>query len=700
MTPPSLTVLGIETSCDETAAAVVRWGEGRAAVLSSVVLSQDAAHAPFGGVVPEIAARSHVEAIDGVVARALAEAGLGVAELDGVAATAGPGLVGGVMVGLAFAKAVAVARGLPLIAVNHLEGHALSPRLEADFAYPYLLLLVSGGHCQLLDVGGIGACQRLGSTIDDAAGEAFDKIGVALGLDYPAGPALERLAEGGDGARFALPRPMDGREGSDFSFSGLKTAAARLAARLETPAERRDLAAGVQAEIARQLAERTGRAMTLYARAHPGEAPAPGDRRRGGGQSPRPRRARGAGGRTRLRLRRPAAGLVHRQRGDDRAGRRGTLGGGPDQSARRRRPAALAAGRDGRAAASDAPGRAQGSEGVKVGREDGAMKRVGIIGGGAWGTALAQVARRAGLDVILWARESEVAEAIATRHENPMFLPGVALDPAIAATTRLADVSAADFILAVAPAQHLRAVLGELAADLRPATPIVICAKGIEQGTLALMSEVVADSAPSAARAVLSGPSFAAEVAAGLPTAVTLAAADPDLARTLAEAIASPAFRPYVSADMIGAEAGGAIKNVLAIACGVAEGRAMGRSAIAALITRGFAELTRLAVALGGEAETVAGLCGLGDLVLTCSSPLSRNMSLGMALGRGESLAAALAGKLSVAEGAASAPAVVALAQRLGVEVPICAAVSAILAGDLAVADAIAALLARPLRRE
>ncbi len=328
------------------------------------------------------------------------------------------------------------------------------------------------------------------------------------------------------------------------------------------------------------------------------------------------------------------------------------------------------------------------------------MKRVGIIGGGAWGTALAQVCRRAGLEVILWAREAEVAEAIAARHENPMFLPGVALDPAIVATTRLADVSGADFILAVVPAQHLRAVMVELAPDLRPGTPVVICAKGIEQRTLALMSEVVGESAPAAARAVLSGPSFAAEVAAGLPTAVTLAAADPALAQALAEAIASPAFRPYVSADMIGAEAGGAIKNVLAIACGVAEGRAMGRSASAALITRGFAELTRLAVALGGEAETVAGLCGLGDLVLTCSSPLSRNMSLGMALGRGESLEAALAGKLSVAEGVASAPAVVALARRLGVDVPICAAVAAILAGDLAVADAIAGLLARPLRRE
>ncbi len=272
--PPSadgngrLTVLGIETSCDETAAAVVRLQDGRAAVLSSVVLSQIAEHVPYGGVVPEIAARSHVEAIDQVAEQALAEAGLGVDVRSGVAATAGPGLVGGVMVGLAFAKAVALARGLPLIAVNHLEGHALSVRLTEDFPYPFLLLLVSGGHCQLLDVGGVGACARLGSTIDDAAGEAFDKIGVALGLDYPAGAALERLAEGGEATRIPLPRSMEGREGCDFSFSGLKTAAARLAARMTSEADRADLAAAVQAEIARQLTERTGRAMDLYAASH------------------------------------------------------------------------------------------------------------------------------------------------------------------------------------------------------------------------------------------------------------------------------------------------------------------------------------------------------------------------------------------------------------------------------------------------
>ncbi|MGI8842002.1 MAG: NAD(P)H-dependent glycerol-3-phosphate dehydrogenase [Caulobacteraceae bacterium] len=328
------------------------------------------------------------------------------------------------------------------------------------------------------------------------------------------------------------------------------------------------------------------------------------------------------------------------------------------------------------------------------------MKSVGIIGGGAWGTALAQVCARAGLSATLWAREAEVVAGINADHQNPLFLPGVALDAAIRATADPADLGPADLILAVAPAQHLRATLAAFAPHARAGVPVVLCAKGVEAGSLKLMSQVLAETLPAARPAVLSGPSFAGEVARGLPTAVTLAAADPTLARAIAGAIATPAFRPYVSGDMIGAEAGGAVKNVLAIACGVVEGRELGRSAQAALITRGFAELTRLAVALGGQAETVAGLCGLGDLVLTCSSPQSRNMSVGLALGRGESLETALAGKLTVAEGVASAPAVAALAARLGVETPICEAVRAILAGELAVGAAIDALLARPLRAE
>jgi glycerol-3-phosphate dehydrogenase (NAD(P)+) len=325
---------------------------------------------------------------------------------------------------------------------------------------------------------------------------------------------------------------------------------------------------------------------------------------------------------------------------------------------------------------------------------------VGVIGGGAWGTALAQVIAGKGSAVRLWARETDVVASLNLAHQNPLFLPGVLVETAVTATSDLADLGEADLVLAVTPAQHVRSTLAAFSPHARPGAPIVLCAKGVEATSLKLMTEILAETVPQAVAAVLSGPSFAGEVARGLPTAVTLAAGDLGRARAIAEIIATPAFRPYLTTDLIGAEAGGAVKNVLAIACGVVEGRELGRGAHAALITRGFAELTRLAVALGGQAETVAGLCGLGDLVLTCSSPQSRNMALGLALGRGETLEAALAGKLSVAEGVASAPAVTALAARLGVETPICEAVRAILAGETAVTPAIHALLARPLKTE
>jgi glycerol-3-phosphate dehydrogenase (NAD(P)+) len=328
------------------------------------------------------------------------------------------------------------------------------------------------------------------------------------------------------------------------------------------------------------------------------------------------------------------------------------------------------------------------------------FRTAAVVGAGAWGTALAQVCVRAGLSATIWAREPEVAQAINQTHENPLFLPGVALAPEIVAVERFEHLADADLLLAVVPAQHLRETLSALAPQIRAGQPVIVCAKGVEQGSLMLMSQVLEAVVPQASPVVLSGPSFAGEVARGLPTAITLACPDQALGEALARALATPTFRPYWSADILGAEAGGAVKNVLAIACGISEGRGLGRSAHAALITRGFAELTRLALALGGRAETVAGLCGLGDLVLTCSSPQSRNMSLGMALGRGQSVEAALAGKLSVAEGVASAPAVVALARRLKVEAPICEAVAAVLAGTLGVEAAIGALLARPLRSE
>jgi glycerol-3-phosphate dehydrogenase (NAD(P)+) len=325
---------------------------------------------------------------------------------------------------------------------------------------------------------------------------------------------------------------------------------------------------------------------------------------------------------------------------------------------------------------------------------------MGVIGGGAWGTALAQTCVRPQRKVLIWARESEVVQSINSQQQNRLFLPGIDLSPDIEASGDLAALSACDLVLAVPPAQHLRATLAQFAAIARPGCVLVLCAKGIEQGSLKLMTQVATEVAPGHPLAVLSGPSFAAEVAKGLPTAITLACGDRDLGRALADHLASPSFRPYLSHDLIGAEAGGAVKNVLAIACGVVEGRKLGRSAHAAVLTRGFAEMTRLAVALGAEAETLAGLCGLGDLVLTCSSPQSRNMSVGLALGRGDSLAQALSGKLSVAEGVASAPAVRALAARLGVETPICEAVAGVLAGEMALDSAIAALLSRPLRAE
>lgn len=262
---PSVTILGIETSCDETAAAVVRLENGRATVISDIVWTQIEEHAPYGGVVPEIAARSHVEKIDTVIAEAMAKAELGFADLQGVAATAGPGLIGGVMVGLMAGKAIAAARGIPLVAVNHLEGHALSPRLAAPLPFPYLLLLASGGHCQFLAVEALGQYRRLGSTVDDAAGEAFDKAAKVLGLGFPGGPAVERAARAGDPTRFALPRPFLGQPGCDMSFAGLKTAVMRTAQAMPdaTDQDRADLAAGFQAAVVDVIADRTANALRM-----------------------------------------------------------------------------------------------------------------------------------------------------------------------------------------------------------------------------------------------------------------------------------------------------------------------------------------------------------------------------------------------------------------------------------------------------
>ena len=329
------------------------------------------------------------------------------------------------------------------------------------------------------------------------------------------------------------------------------------------------------------------------------------------------------------------------------------------------------------------------------------MTRLAIIGAGAWGTALALVARRAGSDAAIWARDPAIAAAIRDRRENPVYLPGIALDPAIRATADLAEAIAdAEAALIAVPAQFLREVLAALATSLPSAMPLLLCAKGIETGSLRTMSELAGELCPANPLAVLSGPSFAAEVARDLPTAITIASRALPIARFFAASLGSPKFRPYLSEDPIGAEIGGAVKNVMAIACGIGDGLGLGDNARAALITRGLAEMTRLGVAKGARAETFAGLSGLGDLVLTCGGAQSRNHALGVSLGNGQSLDAALAGRRSVVEGVASAASIAALAARLQVEMPIVAAVDAVLHRGMAIGPMIDELLARPRRSE
>ena len=323
--------------------------------------------------------------------------------------------------------------------------------------------------------------------------------------------------------------------------------------------------------------------------------------------------------------------------------------------------------------------------------------RIGVVGAGAWGTALASVAARAGNDVLIQAREAEVVESINTAHENALFLPTVPLDPAIRATTDLADLAECALLLIVTPAQHVRATLAAL-----PDTdaPLVLCAKGIEANTQMLVSEVAKDVRPSARLAVLSGPTFAHEVARGLPAAVTLACEDEALWDAISPLLSSARFRPYYSDDITGAEIGGAVKNVLAVASGVVDGANLGLNARAAVIARGFAEMQRFGLARGGRAETLAGLSGLGDLVLTCSSENSRNFSLGRGLGQGASAAALLSDRRTVAEGAHTAPVLQAAARAMGVEMPIVDAVCALLSGQQGIGEVVERLMARPLKTE
>lgn len=318
---------------------------------------------------------------------------------------------------------------------------------------------------------------------------------------------------------------------------------------------------------------------------------------------------------------------------------------------------------------------------------------IAVIGAGAWGTALANAAARARRRVVLWGRNAQTITAMQQSRESA-HLPGLKLADSIAVTADLAQATRADALLLVVPAQSIRATVAMIAPQVAATTPLILCAKGIERGTRKFMSEVALEAAPHARVAVLSGPSFAEDVARGLPTAVTLAAHDETLAMDLARALGSPTFRPYHSTDVRGAEIGGAAKNVLAIAAGIVAGRALGASAQAALVTRGFAELVRFGRAFGAQLETLSGLSGLGDLILTCSSPQSRNYSFGFALGRGE----AVHGKLT--EGQFTAVVIAELAEAHGIDMPIAAAVHAILDNVLTIDDAIAALLARPFKGE
>lgn len=329
------------------------------------------------------------------------------------------------------------------------------------------------------------------------------------------------------------------------------------------------------------------------------------------------------------------------------------------------------------------------------------MRRVAILGGGAWGTALALVAARAGANVMLWARDPAIVAAINGQHENPVYLPSIALDSTITATTGLeAALVQAEAALLVIPAQFLRRILARLDPLLPAGMPLLLCAKGIELESLRTMSELAGELAPQCPVAVLSGPSFAGEVARELPTAVTIASRDAALAEAFTNALGTMRFRPYQSQDPVGVEIGGAVKNVLAIACGIVEGRGLGDNARAALITRGLSEMIRLGIAKGAKADTFRGLSGLGDLVLTCTAGQSRNYTLGVALGHGISLEAALADRRSVVEGVATAAAVARLAARLGAEMPITAAVEGVLHRGLAIEAMIEALLSRPYRSE
>ncbi|GJL86168.1 MAG: glycerol-3-phosphate dehydrogenase [NAD(P)+] [Micavibrio sp.] len=328
------------------------------------------------------------------------------------------------------------------------------------------------------------------------------------------------------------------------------------------------------------------------------------------------------------------------------------------------------------------------------------MQSIGVIGAGAWGTALAQVLSKNGRDVTIWAREPETVSAINDKHENPVFLPDIPLSETLKATDSLSEVSKNDILLIVTPAQHVRTTLKNIKGDIADGKPVVICSKGIELDSGLLLSQVAEDVVPNATTAIMTGPTFAHEVAKGLPAAVTIATADKDVARELQEALGVKHFRPYITDDVIGTQLGGAIKNVIAIACGIVYGLKLGENARAALLTRGVAEIARLGVAMDAKKETLLGMCGIGDLMLTCSSMQSRNFSLGAALGEGKTLEEILGPRKEVTEGVHTAKATLALAKKHAVDMPITEGVNRCLNEGVSIEEAIEEMLNRPFGYE
>ena len=538
------------------------------------------------------------------------------------------------------------------------------PRLaDPDLGFPYLLLLVSGGHCQLLEVRGVGDYRRLATTIDDAAGEAFDKAAKLLGLPYPGGPAIEELARSGDPAAVPLPRPLMGSAEPHFSFAGLKSAVQRAVASAGTGAKTSPPASSRRWSIASSTAPHLRWAKATRRRS---SSPAESRRiRRFAALWPILRGAQGRGFSV------PPAWLCTDNAAMIAWAGAERLAAGIDRPAGRSGAGALASRRECR------EGARRRGQGMRI-------ERLAVIGGGAWGTALAQAVAADGEDTLLWALEKEVVAAVNADHCNPLYLPEIALSPSISATSDLGELANCDAWLVVTPAQHMRSVLSQAP---RAGRPMVLCSKGIEERTGDLLHRVARTACPGGEVAVLSGPTFAHEVAAGLPTAVTLACEDREIGEALRDRIGHQAFRTYLTDDVVGAEIGGAVKNVLAIACGVVEGAGLGQNARAALIARGFIEMTRFGVACGARPETLAGLSGLGDLVLTCTSTSSRNFSLGFGIGEGRSAAALLSDRRTVAEGAFTAPVLARIAREKGVDMPIVDAVERLLAGQAKVGE-------------